>query len=83
MYETNVEILLPEGKSFVELPQNENFSFKDITYSISYTQAIPNKLVVARKAVINRNNISPADYVEFKSFVTKILNAEGSYITFK
>ena len=81
-YETHVEVALPTGKVFVDIPKNETYSFKDITYSISYNKTAPDKLLVTRKAHINRNNIKPSEYEAFKSFAMKVIEAEGAYITF-
>jgi tetratricopeptide (TPR) repeat protein len=81
-YETVVDVVLPAGKAFVDIPKDETFSFNDITYSISYMKTAPDKLTVVRKAHINRNNIKPADYEAFKAFAMKVIEAEGAYITF-
>jgi predicted Zn-dependent protease len=82
-YETQIEIVLPDEKVFLEIPQNENLSFNDITYSIVYNKVAPNKLLVTRKANINRNNITPEEYEKFKQFISKVIDKEGSYLTFK
>jgi hypothetical protein len=83
-YETVVNITAPEGKSFVELPKGESVSFKDIKFSISYTLKSPGKLVITRKFSDARSQqISPEDYVAFKSFFEKIVKAEQKFIAYK
>jgi len=82
-YETQIEINLPADKRFAEIPQSVNLNFKDITYSIKYTKTAPNKLLVVRKAKTSRNNIVPEDYTKFKTFVSKVIETEGAYVTFQ
>ncbi len=82
-YETGVDIVLPAEKSFVDTPTDENVSFHGITYSLKYKKIAPNKLNVVRKVNMNRENIKPEEYEEFKAFVSKIIDIEGMYITFK
>ena len=83
-YETTVNITVPTGKKFVELPKNETLSFKDLKYSIEYTLKGDNKLVITRKFSDGRGQqISPEDYPVFKSFFEKIVKAEQKFIAYK
>ncbi|MBK8722863.1 MAG: DUF3857 domain-containing protein [Saprospiraceae bacterium] len=82
-YENEIVVNLPNERSFVDIPSNETFNFNNINYSISYTKVSKNKLVIKRNAQINRNNIKATDYNNFKTFVSKILEVEGAYLTFK
>lgn len=83
IYETYLDIFLPAEKSFVDVPQNQTLAFRDIRYSLTFDLLAPNHLHIERTGYINRNNIKPAEYVDFRSFVTKILELEGAYLTFK
>ncbi len=82
-YSEQIEILLPADKIFVDIPKSEKLTLNAITYSITYTKVAPNKLLVTRKANISRDNIAASDYPKFKAFVSKIVEIEGAYITFK
>lgn len=82
-YEATVNITVPATSKFVELPTSENFTFKDMKYSIQYTLKAPNKLTIIRKFSSNRQNISPADYADFKAFFEKIVKAEQKFIAYK
>ena len=82
VYETVVEIQLPAGQKFLEIPTNQNFSFQASNYSIQYVKE-GEKLKVIRKAKMQRNNVLPADYAAFKKFFTDIVEAESKYIVYK
>ncbi|RXK83270.1 DUF3857 domain-containing protein [Filimonas effusa] len=82
-YETQVTIVAPEGKKFIELPVNESLQFKNISFSIDYKLVTPSKLVVTRKFIADRKTIPAADYVAFKSFFEKIVKAEQKMIAMK
>jgi tetratricopeptide (TPR) repeat protein len=82
-YDTFVTIEVPAGKKFVEVPANEVFTFKNMSYSIQYKQVAPEKLQVRRKFVSDRNMIPASDYNGFKSFIEKIVKAEQKMIAFK
>jgi hypothetical protein len=81
-YETVVTIQLPVGQKILEIPQNQNFSFKNSKYSIRYVKE-GEKLKVYRTAKLQRENIAAADYDQFKKFFNDIVEAESKYIVFK
>jgi transglutaminase-like putative cysteine protease/Tfp pilus assembly protein PilF len=83
VYETTVNVIAPTGKTFVELPANENLAFKNIKFSIDYKLANPGKLVVTRKFISDRQQIAAEDYLAFKSFFEKIIKAEQKMIAIK
>jgi tetratricopeptide (TPR) repeat protein len=82
-YETIVNISAPVGAKFIEVPPSENFSFKDMKYSIQYTLKAPDKMIITRKFSTNRQTIPANDYSQFKSFFEKIVRAEQKFIAFK
>lgn len=82
-YETIVNISLPTGMKFVELPLSENLAFKDMKFSIQYTLKAPNRLVITRRFTNNRKDIPASDYAEFKVFFEKIVKAEQKFIAYK
>jgi hypothetical protein len=82
-YETTVNINLPAGKKFAELPATENLSFKSMKFSIHYTLKTPDKLIITRKFSSNREDIPASDYPGFKAFFEKIVKAEQKFIAFK
>ncbi len=82
-YETVVNITAPAGSKFIELPASENYSFKDMKFSLQYTLKAPDKLTITRKFSSSRQNIPAADYAAFKTFFEKIVKAEQKFIAYK
>ena len=83
-YETTVNVLIPAGYKFVEMPASETLSFGDMKFSIQYTLKAPGKLQILRKFSNTRQQqIAPEDYVAFKAFFEKIVKAEQKFIAYK
>lgn len=82
-YETEINIMLPETRSFAEVPQDKTMEFNGTHYTISFKLIKPNQMKVSRKASINRSNIAAADFVAFKNWASAVMEMENTYITFK
>jgi tetratricopeptide (TPR) repeat protein len=83
-YDTEVEIELPAGKAFDQVPSNVQASFGDMRYELSYIRAAPNKLVIKRIFQTNiRDNIKPEAFPKMKEFFNVIVSAEQKYVSFK
>jgi len=83
IYNLEYVINIPEGKTFTEIPENLSTSYKAHKYSIDYKLAKPNQLIVKLNAKTNFINIKKEEYLAFKAFVLKIIEAETAYIGFK
>jgi hypothetical protein len=81
-YETIVTIKLPPEQKFLEVPANQNMSYKKSDYSIKYIKE-GDKLKIYRSVKLQREDISAADYIQFKKFFNDIVEAESKYIVFK
>ncbi len=82
-YESTITVILPAGKTFTDLPANQQLRFGSIRYSLTYTKLAPNKLQVKRKATMGKANIEAADYPAFREMVEKGVQAESKFIVFK
>lgn len=83
-YVTEVDIELPEGKAFNQVPESLKTSFSWMTYSISYEKLSPGKLRIRREFNTDTNkNISTESFTGMKDFFNKILETEQKYISFK
>lgn len=83
VYETVVNIQLPAGKKIIELPADQHYSFKGCQYSIRFVKTPDGGVKVYRTAKLQRDNIVPADYEQFKKFFNDIVETESKYIVFK
>ena len=82
-YESVINIQLPAGKQFIELPTDQSFRFKKNTYSIQFIKNGKDKLTVIRKASLFRDDILPSEYSALKDFFNNIIKTELKYIAFK
>ena len=83
-YSTSYEILLPEGRKFVEIPESVVYNFKSHKYAINYKLISEDKLMVEIISDTDiANNISINEYNEFRSYVSKVIEAKESFIGFK
>jgi hypothetical protein len=83
IYETIVNIELPVGKKFVELPIQEAHKFGNMQFSMKYQLTAPNKLTITRKFVSERKAIPAEKYLEFKTFFERIIKAEQKMIAYR
>ena len=82
VYETTINVQLPAGQTFIEIPTNQNFTFKNSTYSLKFVKE-GQKLKIVRTANLQRANVAAAEYTAFKKFLSDIVEAESKYIVFK
>jgi hypothetical protein len=61
---------------------NVDLNFKGSTYKLHYKKD-GDQLIVTRIAKLNRDNIAPVDYSQFKNFFNAIVEAESKYVVFK
>lgn len=83
LYTTDVTINIPEGKKLIEVPADENLSFKGMSYALSYMRVSPTQLQVLRSFKSNRNSIPKEDYTAFQTFLEKIVKAESKMIAYQ
>lgn len=82
-YETRIHINLPEGKKFLEVPADENITFRGMTYTLKFKTVSPGKLEITRTFNSNRNSIPAEEYAAFKSFIEKVVKAESKMIAYQ
>lgn len=82
-YKTVYNVYLLDGKSFLEYPENETFTFKAHSYSMTYEKVKANHLKVTIMATTSLERIAPEDYQAFKTYVLKILESNEALIGYK
>jgi hypothetical protein len=83
LYDDEVTLRLPDGKSFTDVPKDVQLTFKEMSYSLKFTQQSPTALLVKRVIQVDRNTIAPSDYEAFKKFIEDVLGAEAKFLAFK
>ncbi|NIK92068.1 tetratricopeptide repeat protein [Mangrovimonas sp. CR14] len=82
-YKTTYDIYLDEGQNFQEIPENINLSFKSHVYKLTFVKISANHLKAYIYAKPSLEVVSTSDYLEFKEYVKKILEAEKQLIGYK
>ncbi|MEZ4796553.1 MAG: transglutaminase domain-containing protein [Flavobacteriaceae bacterium] len=82
-YYSTYNLYIDEGMSFIEIPKNRKITFKEHLYEISFELIKNNHLQVTLHAKPSLKRILPEDYLEFKTFIKSILEAEEAFIGFK
>ena len=82
-YVTEYDIYLDEEGEFVEIPENKILTYKNHSYTRTYTKVGPKHLKVKVVAKPGVGDISPEEYPAFKEYVTKVIEAKDELIGFK
>ncbi len=83
-YTSQIEMELPAGKVFDQVPADVKASFRDMKYELTYQRVAPGKLIINRRFLTNIIDDIPASEVgQMKDFFNLIVNAEQKYISFK
>lgn len=81
-YDNTIILNIPENKKFTEIPTNKSLKYKNKTYNIEFELVKQNSLKITRKATTPWDDISVADYPEFKKYVESIIEIEEQIIGF-
>lgn len=82
-YEETIEIGLPEGHSFVEIPEDVHLEYKGCYYNLNFERNGSDQLKVHRVYTVNRQNVKPEEFSAFKVFMSKLNEAENTHLLFK
>lgn len=82
-YKEEVILNIPSSAKFIEVPENKTLQYKNHTYSIKYELLSPNQLKITKVANPSWENITVAEYQDFKKFVNEIIQAEEQIIAYK
>lgn len=75
-------VKLPAGKKLAEIPKNISLKGPIMTYDITYNVKA-DKLIVTREVKYLKDKVTPEDYPAFKTFITKLNEADNKQIAIK
>jgi tetratricopeptide (TPR) repeat protein len=67
--EEQINLVLPEGKKFVELPKDVKLECANAVYEMTFDTNVKGKIVAKRKFTRKTELVSPEQYEEFKNFM--------------
>lgn len=82
-YISEIILNIPEGKKFIEIPQNKELFYKGHNFKITYELITPASLKVTRIVKTPWDNIKITDYTSFKKYVEDVITSEEEIIGFK
>ncbi|MBP0905067.1 transglutaminase domain-containing protein [Mariniflexile gromovii] len=82
-YYNTYNLFISEGMSFIEIPKDQKFTFKDHLYEIAYSKVKENHLKISMHAKPSLEKITVEEYQAFKAYVKSILDAENEFIGYK
>lgn len=77
-----IRIKIPAGKTLVELPKSQKYTFKGDTYTLNYKLS-GNELIAERRVVYTERVIPSASYGPFREFFNKLIQEDHKQIGFK
>ena len=75
-------VKLPAGKKLAEIPKNISLKGPVMTYDITYSVKA-DKVIVTREVKYLKDKVTPEDYPAFKTFITKLNEADNKQIAIK
>lgn len=82
-YITNYVVTVPEGEAFTELPEDVRLEYKGHLYERTYKKIDENELMVTVVARPGKDDITMEEYLEFKDFISEVLEAKEEFIGYK
>lgn len=82
-YEENFIVNLENPLKILEIPENVNLSFKGNIYHLGFEKINDQQIKISRTYNVERKNIDVNDFQDFKTFITKIIEAENTSLVFK
>ncbi len=77
-----VDVIIPNDKTLVEIPKNISLSNEFVTYKIEFTYS-NNKLNIKRDFAIKNDIVLPINFPEFKKSMESIIKSDVRQIAFK
>ncbi|SDS20731.1 protein of unknown function [Polaribacter sp. KT25b] len=82
-YNSVYNLEIPAGKKFIEIPENQKFNYKQHSFEVLYKAVSENQLQITIAAATDLSDIAANEYLDFKSYVEKVLKAKDILIGYK
>lgn len=70
--EEQIDIILPEGKKFVEIPKDIELECANASYKLTFDTKTKGKVIAKRKFTRKTEIVDPGQYEEFKNFLYSV-----------
>ena len=82
-YNNTIVLNIPENQKFTEVPESKSYQYKNHKYDIKFELIKPNSLKVIRTVATPWDNITVAEYADYKKYVDEIIATEEQIVGFK
>ncbi|MEO5778040.1 MAG: transglutaminase-like domain-containing protein [Flavobacterium sp.] len=82
-YNSTIILNIPEGKKFTEIPESKTYTYKKHSYSINFELVKPNSLKISRIVSTPWDNITTAEYSDYKKYVEEVIANEDQVVGYK
>ncbi|WP_264521472.1 DUF3857 domain-containing protein [Flavobacterium sp. N1994] len=82
-YNSTIVLNIPADKKFTEIPENKSYTYKNHSYSINFELIKPNSLKVSRIVTTPWDNITTAEYADYKKYVEEVIANEDQVVGYK
>ncbi len=82
-YDESFTVNLDNSLKILEIPENIHLSFNGNRYDLEFQKINDQQMKVKRVYQVERKNISTKEFSDFKTFITKIIEAENTSLVFK
>lgn len=82
-YNSTIILNIPADKKFTEIPENKTYTYKKHSYAINFELVTPNSLKVSRIVSTPWDNITPAEYADYKKYVEEVIANEDQVVGYK
>jgi predicted Zn-dependent protease len=78
-----INITLPTGKKFVELPVDVSFDCANASYKLTFDTRNPGKIIGHRTMIRKSEQITPAEYPAFRDFINRVSESDNKSYAIK
>jgi len=78
-----MNITLPKGKAFVEIPQNASYECANASYQLTFDIRTPGMVVIHRNFTRKTEQVSSEEYASFRDFIHQVSESDNKQYAIK
>ena len=78
-----MNITLPNGKAFVEIPQNIHFECANASYKLTFDNKTPGLVIIHRVFQRKTEQVTPQEYSSFRNFINQVSESDNKQYAIK
>ena len=78
-----MNITLPKGKAFIEIPQNVHFECANASYQLTFNTKTPGVVIIHRSFERKIEQVTPQEYGAFRDFIHQVSESDNKQYAIK